>query len=440
MNLDADVVIVGAGVAGLSAARLLSECGLDCLILEGGTTVGGRLRTLRKPGWHIPIELGAEFVHGRPGPLLALDGGALNRVHVAEQRVKVEHGNVQIMDSTWPHFARAMKGALAGPDRTVAEYLRAASVPPSEQRLIRMLVEGYHAADLNLVSAQDIAEDAANTADEFQQFRTADGYDQVLSALVQRLIANRTTLRLGSVVHRVEWSHHAVQAHGQSRDDTFTAHARSCLVTCSLGVLGSGNLRFDPEPAALQRALGRLGMGSVVRLVLRMQRPPWPHSPSGIEPTFVHVPGAPFPTLWRETRAGQTHVTAWAAGPQAAPLLGASARTLTDAALQSLAQATSAPVGECHAALLAAHHHDYNRDPLTLGAYSYARPGGRAAARALLEPNDDTLYFAGEALDLEYPGTVAGALGSGEHAARLLLRNLRNAHWPSPSALKLSNI
>jgi len=440
MKLDADVLIVGAGVAGLSAARRLSECGLECLILEGATRVGGRLRTLHKPGWHIPIELGAEFVHGRPTPLLALDGGTLNRVHVAEQRVQIEHGRVQVMDDTWPRFARAMKGALGGQDRTVAEYLRIAEVPPSEQRLVRTLVEGYHAAELELVSAQDIAEDAVSNSDDFQQFRTARGYDQVLSALVQRLIANRTTLRLGSVVDRIAWSHQAVQARGRSRDGTFTAHARSCLVTCSLGVLGAGKLRFDPEPPALQRALGRLGMGKVVRVVLRMQRPPWPQSPSGTEPTFVHVPGAPFPTLWREARAGQTQVTAWAAGPQAAPLLAASDRTLTDAALQSLAQATGAPVGECHATLLAAHHHDYNRDPLTLGAYSFARPGGRAAARALLEPNDETLYFAGEALDLEYPGTVAGALGSGEHVARLLLRNLRNARWPVRSVLERHNI
>jgi monoamine oxidase len=75
--------------------------------------------------------------------------------------------------------------------------------------------------------------------------------------------------------------------------------------------------------------------------------------------------------------------------------------------------------------LIEALHHDFERDPYVRGAYSYVRPGGEQAPRALAEPWDDTIFFAGEALDLEHPGTVAGALGSGAHAARRLLASCR---------------
>ncbi|HYJ11939.1 MAG TPA: FAD-dependent oxidoreductase, partial [Polyangiaceae bacterium] len=68
MSLETDVVVVGAGAAGLSAARLLTKHGLGCLVLEASSTIGGRIRTLRLPEWELPIELGAEFVHGKPAP------------------------------------------------------------------------------------------------------------------------------------------------------------------------------------------------------------------------------------------------------------------------------------------------------------------------------------------------------------------------------------
>ena len=117
------------------------------------------------------------------------------------------------------------------------------------------------------------------------------------------------------------------------------------------------------------------------------------------------------------------------AGPIPATMLSDDSdlqRNLIAAALDSLARAIGRPSRDCRAALIEAHHHDFQRDPFFLGAYSHVRPGGRDAARALAEPLDETLFFAGEALDREYPGTVAGALASGERAARLLLRAARS--------------
>src|SRR5689334_7500470 len=107
----ADVVIVGAGVAGLAAARLLGRHGVGSLVLEAAALVGGRVRTCRARHWQLPIELGAEFVHGRPGPTLSLGGGAIELVPVAEQR-RMGGSKPHPMPNTWRRFADLLAPAL----------------------------------------------------------------------------------------------------------------------------------------------------------------------------------------------------------------------------------------------------------------------------------------------------------------------------------------
>ena len=207
--------------------------------------------------------------------------------------------------------------------------------------------------------------------------------------------------------------------------DVLQVEARRCIVTTSIGVLrarpADGGIDFRPLPEAFDRALPGLGMGQALRLVLRFEQAPWPAAASGQPPTFLQVPDAPFSTFWRHGREGQQQLIAWAGGPMARELSALDEPARVDAALRSLAVATQQPFLSCKDRLLGAHCHDFNRDPLVRGAYSYVRPGVVDPARALREPCDQTLFFAGEALDLRYPASVAGALGSGEHAARKLL-------------------
>jgi monoamine oxidase len=161
-------------------------------------------------------------------------------------------------------------------------------------------------------------------------------------------------------------------------------------------------------------------MGNVLRVVMRFHGLPWP-SLAGSAASFVHLPESAFDTFWCESRAGQQQITAWVGGPKARELSQLDEGARASTALQSLADAIGESLASCREALIELHCHDFNRDPLTRGAYSYVRPGGAAAAKQLAAPCDKTLFFAGEALDQQYPGTVAGALGSGEHAARQVL-------------------
>lgn len=432
MSEGSDVLIVGAGVAGLSAARLLARSGLSCRILEGARVIGGRVRTVRRPGWQMPIELGAEFVHGRPTPTLSLGEGAVELVHVPEQRVKAGAAP-RPMTHTWQRFAQALSGARgAAATESVAEFLSRANLAEEDEELVRLIVGGYHAAPLEDVSAAVVAEDAARSAQSFEQFRTARGYDHVLATLEHELARHQARVELDTTVTRIQWTKGSVACDALNARGPVRFTASRCLITASVGVLqapaDAGGIAFEPWPEQLSFGLSGLGMGMVARVVLRfpLESAPWVAPLGGVEATFVHVPEARFDTLWREARAGQVQITCWAGGQAARDLSALDEPALLEAALQALARATQTELGACRQALLEAHYHDYGRDPLTRGAYSYVRPGGARAAARLAEPCENTLFFAGEALDLQYPSTVAGALGSGQHAARKLL-----AGWPA---------
>lgn len=425
MPPEVDVAIVGAGVAGLSAARLLTRQGLRCCVLEAAPSIGGRVRTVRRAGWVMPIELGAEFVHGRPAPTLALGGGAVALVSVPERRVQGGRAP-KPMPHTWQRFAAALAGARdARSGDSVADYVERARLSAEDRQLVKMTVEGYHAAALSDVSARAIAEDAASAGADFKQYRTGNGYDEVLSELEAGISRGLARIQLACRVKSVAWSRGSVVVTADDRRGAVPIAAKRCVVTTSIGVLqtpaGEGGIAFEPCPAAFADALPLLAMGHVVRVVMRFERAPWLVIEPGVDATFIHVPGARFPTFWREARAGHTQITAWAGGPDSRELSRLDEASLLNAALESLAEGTQSDFAQVRSALIEAHWHDFNRDPLTRGAYSYVRPGGETAARTLAEPWENTVFFAGEALDLQFPGTVAGALGSGEHAARRLL-------------------
>jgi len=402
--------VIGAGAAGLAAAQALARAGRSVLVLEARERVGGRCWTRRMPGLEIPVELGAEFIHGEAKVTHALlkRAGLAAVESVREQRY-LERRRLRRINA-FTEAQRAARQALdLKRDVSVAQFLRRLRLPFRTRDFARMMVEGFDAADPRRASMRAIAEEWGGGELGDSQPRPQGGYGALLDWLANAVVASGAQLRLGAVVTRLQWRSGAVSVGGTFLGEPFAARAKRAIVTLPLGVLQHGPLRFPQKRAAL----GKLASGPVVRVALRFHEPFWEKRAPGA--AFFHAREAPFPTCWTPLPMRAPLLTAWAGGPKAARLTGSSTRRLVDAALASV----ESIFGKGPRALLAAAYaQDWMHDPFSRGGYSYVLVGGAGAREALAAPLDDTVFFAGEATDSEEPGTVAAALASGRRAAR----------------------
>jgi monoamine oxidase len=161
----------------------------------------------------------------------------------------------------------------------------------------------------------------------------------------------------------------------------------------------------------------------VVKVVLQFRNPFWDELDKGRyrDATFFHAPAAPFPTFWTTLPQRTSLITAWAGGPKAEHFASSDDSAIVAQAIESLSALFDARVDVARE-LEAAFVHHWQRDPFARGAYSYETVGGGSARAQLAKPLKNTLFFAGEATDVEDSTTVAGALRSGKRAARQAIR------------------
>jgi monoamine oxidase len=415
-----DVIVVGAGAAGLAAAAELAQAGRSVLVLEARDRVGGRVWTRRMPGLDVPVELGAEFIHGHPAVTFALLRKAgVTAVTAKRTQRLVSDGRPREADA----FAEARKAVrdtapLEKKDMSFAEFLeRQRGLSGRTRTFARMLVEGFDAADPERVSARSIVEEWGGDAfGSSSQPRPREGYGPLMEWLAKRVVARGGRLRMEAVVQGVRWKPGSVRVEGEFAGRTFRAIARQALITLPLGVLQSGAVRFTPKLKQKERALELLASGPVVKAALRFPTAFWEKRHPDV--AFFHSPRAAFPTFWTPLPARVPVLIAWAGGPKAERLAGRDTGLLVRAALASLQD-----IFGRHDGLDAVYLHDWQSDRYARGAYSYVTVGGEGARESLAAPLQDTLYFAGEATDCTgEAGTVAGALQSGVRAARELMR------------------
>lgn len=437
-----DVVVLGAGVAGLACAAVLSSAGRTVHVIEARDRVGGRVLTLRPPGAPLPVELGPEFVHGRPPELLALlaEAGA-TPVPVEQARWRATPEGLR----PEPWADDALDDVLDGldarrdPDRSFAEYLAAwARANPTRDRAARQareFVEGFHAADATRIGERALAhetEAATAEGEDEVDFRIPDGYDRVPAHLHARL-DDRVALHLGASATHVRWSRGRVEV--QTRRGAApgpTLHARALVVTLPVGVLQAaagepGAVAFDPPlDERKRRALSLLTTGAARRVVLHFAERFWEDEAlrapgvdaSAADIGFLRTPGAPVPIWWTSNPVREPVLTGWIGGPRAERLAGHSERNVRELALDTLASALHVPRSRVEGPLRATYTYDWSRDPFARGAYSYALVGGAEARAQLAEPSDDTVFWAGEATHAAgAAATVHGALASGYRAA-----------------------
>jgi monoamine oxidase len=444
---DCDVIVIGAGAAGLIAAGELLEAGQRVTLLEARDRVGGRIWTRREAGVAVPIELGAEFIHGH-APITEglLTAAGATVIEAADSHFALEDGELRQRGALFPHIRAAMKkksAALAQHDMSFDAFLdQLAHVLSLEQRdYARMMAEGFDAADTSRASARALAEEwTSDLIGSSPQARPHEGYEALLAALMARLQGDRLRLMLQAIVHSVRWSRGSVEVAGEFCGAPLTLTAARALITLPLGVLqqpggASGAVRFSPELATKRAALEGLASGHIIKLLLRFATSFWEtlHEGRYRDAGFFHVPSAPFATFWTPAPSRAPLLVAWAGGPRALRLAaGASAAEIARKALASLEVLFGKDL-DVAAELRGYYYHDWQQDPFARGAYSYVTVGGADARAALAQPIEDTLFFAGEATDAEEEGTVTGALQSGVRAAREVLAAAGAPTYPGRS-------
>lgn len=430
----ADVLVIGAGIAGLAAARALSEQGVRCLVLEARDRVGGRVHSLQLETG--VVELGAEFVHGKDPELWSLIEEAGAETVEREGAMLREDADGELSkedDAAGGEFDSLDELADLAEDISFADWLASSDVPKEHQSMLRGYVEGFNAADANRISARSLGvqQRAEDSTEGDRTWHLRGGYAQLTTYLANRVRRAAGEIRMKCIVRSVRWTPAEVVVETSSG----MFRAKRCIVTLPLGVLQlvnrDGGIRFEPEPAAIAQAR-RLAMGSAERFTMVFRERWWERSQSVDAKTlstmsFLFTFQRSPPVWWTphpEPEALAT-LTGWAGGPRAAELIGRSEEELGAAACHALADVFQLPEQELREALVATHRHDWQLDPFSCGAYSYVPVGAIDAPARMAESEADTLFFAGEHTDTTGNwGTVHAALGTGLRAAEQVFRSV----------------
>jgi monoamine oxidase len=432
--MDADVIVIGAGVAGLAAAGELARAGRQVLLLEARDRVGGRIFSESPPAWPGPVELGAEFVHGSNPAFQSVLRYLGKKPRPLESSLwSYEHGRLAPVTDFWGQIEALMAKI---PRRDLGwsfdTFLRrcGADLSAADQRRARRYVASFNAGPTSRIGAHALRADRGG-ADNVDR-KLPGRYDAVPAALRRRWPPHRVELQLRRIVTDICWRRGAVAVRSRSpRGQKATVHtADAVIVTLPLGVLQAKAVRFRPALRRKQALIARLGWGDAARIILRFRADFWRdqrvpaalRARAGRSFGFLNIPEAEV-RVWWALHPPEPVLVGWSGGPDAQALLRKTPAQLRQAACRSLARAFGMTEKELRSRVVDWRFHNWRTDPFARGAYSYPTAGLEAGPARLAEPVAGTVYFAGEATSAVL-GTVHGALESGVQAARTLLRPL----------------
>jgi len=426
-----EIIVVGAGVAGLAATRRLGRAGMRVTLLEARDRIGGRIWSLREKDWPAAIELGAEFIHGGNLALkAALRSARLNTSAVEEQHWQITNGRRILRPETWDRIDAVMRRIGPRFRGSFADWLErhGDQITRDDCKLAKSFIEGFQGAPLERMSAHTLFE--ATKRDE-EQRRVRGGYERLVDFFEAELRRQKVRVFTNAVVSEIGWKRGRVAVRTSGGGEFV---ARAALIALPLGVLKlngaeKGGVRFLPPLSAKQRIWNDLQTGQAVRLILRMHDAIWRRdliptdlrAKSGRAFGFLHSDKTYFPVWW--SLGPSPMIVGWTGGPAAEEMKTWSDAKVFAAGLDTLANLLGCRRRTLRKAVLDWRTHNWGADPFTRGAYSYATAGAERAPERLARPIQGTLFFAGEATaDRLELGTVHGAIASGERAAKEMVR------------------
>jgi monoamine oxidase len=418
-----ELVIIGAGAAGLIAARELARGGKAVTLLEARDRCGGRIETLPAAEFGYAAEGGPEFVHGAAHHTraLMLEAG-LSLTPSRGTAWHAEDGVLAADDRSTPHAAEFRRGLSAlQDDLPVAEFLARDFGDPKYaelRRSITRMVEGYDAADPSRASTFALREEWLGRGIA-QQGRIAEGYGALMDFLLAECRRQGVTVHFGAAVTAIDADglKITVRCH-----DGRSFAADGAVLTVPLPLLASIALPQDARAVATA-ALADIGFGNVVKILLRFSQRWWAnHAGQDLADMSFLFSSAAVPTWWTQHPVPHPVLTGWLAGPRANAVAMLSEGEVIARALGSLAQNFAVSTDWLKGLLVASRAIDWGADPFARGAYSYATPRTHQVL-AQVDRAHANVWFSGEAFyGGPEMGTVEAAFASGWRAARTILR------------------
>jgi monoamine oxidase len=415
-----DIIIIGAGAAGLSAAETLSKKGYSINIIEARERIGGRIHTVTDQGFSVPVEAGAEFIHGE----LPLTMKLMKSTNVSWQEGQgrpwhVKEGKVDeggMFDDAWDELLAKMEKIPH--DMSMADFLEKNFPAPKYKSLtdsVKRFVQGYDAADVHKVGTKALYEEWSG--EDIKGYRPIGGYTQLMNFLLNECQQHGTQIKLSSPVKKIQWREGHVEV--QTEKEILTG--KKVIITVPVNVLKANHVQFDPPLADHMTAISKLEIGGVIKFLFEFKDEFWERKS---ESAFRKMPGLNFlfsdafiPTWWTQKPSTTPLLTGWLAGPVINSIQQDDAALLTKA-LETLAYLFNCKADDLQKEIRTAKVVNWATDPFALGAYAYKALNTSEQLKIISAPVASTIYFAGEALyDGPEMGTVEAALASGKSVA-----------------------
>ena len=408
---ETDVAIIGAGAAGIAAARKVAAAGRRFALIEASDHVGGRCVTDTRT-FGVPFDRGAHWVHFPDmNPVARLGARAGVEIYPAPPGQKLRVGKRNARESEMEDYLATLvraSRAIQDASRGKADVACAQALPKDlgDWRPAVEFVLGPYAYGKNLeeLSAVDFSRALERDVDAYCR----QGYGALLAKLAADL-----PVQFGTAAQRVLSTRNSVEI------ETTRGRivARAAIVTASTGVLGTERIRFEPALPPRQRdAITKLSLGAYEHIALELKGNPLQAQNDDL---IFERPTGPRTAALLANVSGTPLCMVEVAGKVARELVAQGDAAMVDYASNWLAELYGAEVKKAIGKTATT---AWTRDPLTLGSLSAAAPGGQPGRRVLMEPLRERLFFAGEAAHETLFGTVGGAWESGERAADAALR------------------